>query len=187
MNTNRSRYAILGLLSEKPSTGYDIRKKIEQELSHFWNESYGQIYPILNALAEEKLATRRRARQKGKPDRQVYSITPRGRRVLDEWLEEPPGRQTVRHETLLRLFFAGNLPAPSTRDLIESYRVRQHDLLAELAEIEATLEESDSDEWFGLLTVSHARAEGRARIRWCDQTLRSLEAKPKKKKKRSVD
>lgn len=179
MKANRSRYAILGLLAHKPSTGYDIRKTIEQELSHFWNESYGQIYPILNALAEEKLATRRRRKQSGKPDRQVYSITSRGRRVLREWLEEPAALQTERNETLLKLLFSENLPASERRELIESYRQKQRELLTQLNETEKVLDDQDRDHSgfnTGLLTVSHGRAEAKARIRWCDQVLRELDA-----------
>lgn len=179
MKANRSVYAILGLLSEKPSTGYDIRKTIEQELSHFWNESYGQIYPILNALADETLATRRRRKQKGKPERQIYSITAKGRRVLREWLAEPSALQTERNETLLKLLFSGSLPSPERRHLIESYRQKQQDLLTELDQIEQNLDHQpreDSGLNAGLLTVSHGRAEARARIRWCDQVLRELDA-----------
>ncbi|MBW3670725.1 MAG: PadR family transcriptional regulator [Acidobacteria bacterium] len=181
MKTNRSRYAILGLLSHKPSTGYDIRKTIEQELSHFWNESYGQIYPILNALAAEKLATCRRRRQSGKPDRQVYSITARGRRALREWLRQPAALQTERNETLLKLLFSESLSPSERRGLIESYRQKQQELLAQLNEIEKTLDDQYRDRDHSgfdtrLLTVSHGRAEARARIRWCDQVLRELGA-----------
>lgn len=180
MKSNRSRYAILGVLSEGPASGYDIRKTIEQELSHFWNESYGQIYPILRALAEERLATRRRKKQRGKPDRQVYSITAKGRRALREWLSEPPSLQTERNETLLKLFFSGNLDTTERRELIEAYREKQRERLVEYEGIERSLEESSPehpDLKFWLLTVSHGRAEARARIRWSDQVLREIEAR----------
>ena len=183
MKANRSRFAILGLLAEKPSTGYDIRKRIEQELSHFWNESYGQIYPILNALAEERLATRRHSKQKGKPGRQVYSITPRGRKVLHEWLVEPSATQTERNETLLKLLFAGSLSGTETRKLIDSYREKQRELVAALGRIERAIRsnaETRVAPELELLTVSHSRAEARARIRWCDQVLQELEATRRK-------
>jgi DNA-binding PadR family transcriptional regulator len=176
------------LLSEKPSTGYDIRKTIKNELSHFWNESYGQIYPILNGLADERLATRRRSKQKGKPDRQVYSITARGKQVLQEWLSDEPAMQTERNETLLKLLFAGNLDVADRLTLIEWYREKQRELLARLDDIELTLEsdsESDSARRYGRLTISHGRAEARARMRWCDQALREIEAEPKPRTKRS--
>ncbi len=44
---NKTKYALLGLLNVCPGSGYDIKKLMEQSTSNFWNESYGQIYPIL--------------------------------------------------------------------------------------------------------------------------------------------
>ncbi|PYI52519.1 PadR family transcriptional regulator [Paenibacillus flagellatus] len=57
MRTNKSYYALLGLLAFGPHSGYDVKRRIEQQLSHFWSESYGQIYPNLKKLVEEGLAT----------------------------------------------------------------------------------------------------------------------------------
>ena len=65
-----SRYALLGMLSIRPMSGYDIKKLIEASISNFWTESYGQIYPILKTLVAEKLVTRTTAetiRQTGSP------------------------------------------------------------------------------------------------------------------------
>ena len=79
---NTSRHAILGVLGFCPMSGYDVKKLIERSIAHFWNESYGQIYPILNRLAAEGFAERRREKQRGKPDRHVYSLTDKGRAEL---------------------------------------------------------------------------------------------------------
>src|SRR3989475_5996974 len=101
---NTSRHAILGVLSLCPMSGYDVKKLIERSIAHFWNESYGQIYPILNRLAAEGLAERRRERQRGKPDRHVYSLTPKGRQELERGLALPPRLEPVRSELLLKPF-----------------------------------------------------------------------------------
>ncbi|MDH3629255.1 MAG: PadR family transcriptional regulator, partial [Acidobacteriota bacterium] len=42
-----SRYAVLGILTLEPMSGYDIKKFIETSVAHFWRESYGNIYPLL--------------------------------------------------------------------------------------------------------------------------------------------
>jgi PadR family transcriptional regulator, regulatory protein AphA len=183
VKVNRSQYAILGLLAEEPSSGYDIRKKIEKGLSHFWNESYGQIYPILKKLASERLASSKRRKQKGRPDRQVYTITAKGRTVLEEWLREPASLQVQRNETLLKLFFSGIASAAQRRRLIEAYREEQSSVIKECSETKGHLEEEYPDHphlplW--LMTVDHGRSEARARLRWCDSVLEKLEA-PKKK------
>jgi hypothetical protein len=35
--------------------GYDIKKEVEERLSHFWSESYGHIYPMLRRLHDRDL------------------------------------------------------------------------------------------------------------------------------------
>ena len=58
MKKSKTRFAVLGILSYGPMSGYDIKKFYEKNVAGFWSESYGQIYPILKRLAEEGLATR---------------------------------------------------------------------------------------------------------------------------------
>jgi len=72
-------YAVLGMLSLAPMSGYDIRKESEQSIGYFWSESYGQIYPALRELKAEGLIRRRPGKSGGNRDRQVYEITERGR------------------------------------------------------------------------------------------------------------
>ena len=43
MREVKSKYAILGMLSIEPMSGYDIKKEVEKSISNFWTESYGQI------------------------------------------------------------------------------------------------------------------------------------------------
>src|SRR3989442_5298099 len=85
-------------------SGYDVKKLIERSIAHFWSESYGQIYPILNRLAAEGLAERRRERQRGKPDRHVYSLTSKGRPELLRWLALTARLQPLRSAVLLKTF-----------------------------------------------------------------------------------
>lgn len=66
---------LLGLLEIEPLSGYDLGLVIRASVGHFWNESYGQIYPNLKRLEAEGFVTSKTERQKGKPDRRVYSIT----------------------------------------------------------------------------------------------------------------
>ena len=107
MNRRRSTpYAILGLLSVEPMSGYDIRKAAAESVGHFWSESFGQIYPALRELTRAGLVRRRTERQAG-PDRHVHEITARGRATLARWLLEPPRVTPVRSELLLKLFFGG--------------------------------------------------------------------------------
>ena len=106
-------FALLGMLSIRPMSGYDIKKLIENSISYFWTESYGQIYPILKKLVTEKLVTRTTKKQSGKPDRHVYALTSAGRRVLRDWLARSPAPKVDRNELLLKLFFGEEVAFPN--------------------------------------------------------------------------
>ncbi len=41
---------ILGLLAHEDSTGYDIKKKIDEPISFFWKGSFGSIYLALTDM-----------------------------------------------------------------------------------------------------------------------------------------
>lgn len=49
---NRSVYAILGILSVSPNTGYGIKKYCDTILKNFWNENFGHVYPTLKKMVE---------------------------------------------------------------------------------------------------------------------------------------
>jgi DNA-binding PadR family transcriptional regulator len=174
---NTSRYAILGVLSLCPMSGYDVKKLIERSIAHFWNESYGQIYPSLNRLAAEGLAARRRETQRGKPDRYVYSLTARGRAELERWLAVPARHEPVRSELLLKLFLGGAAPVADSLAQIERYQTRQRELLATYLGIERRLDTEMADHPqrpFALVTLRHGQHRCRAMLEWCAEAARDL-------------
>lgn len=107
MNT---MFAVLGILTLGPHTGYDIKQHMEKSTRYFWNENYGQIYPVLAELLERQDVTVHVKRQKGKPDKKVYSITEQGKQTLSDWLSEPMEHMVMlkKNELLLRVFFGSN-------------------------------------------------------------------------------
>ncbi|MCP3978417.1 MAG: PadR family transcriptional regulator [bacterium] len=137
----RTPYALLGLLSWKPMSGYDIKKIIEIGLSHFWSESYGQIYPVLNRLVEEGMAHCTVDPTSGNRGRKVYKITRKGRNAFAGWLHQPGDLPRLRDELKLKFFLTSRSnPAESLR-LLEEYRDQQREHLATLRESERLLEE----------------------------------------------
>ncbi|PPK94191.1 DNA-binding PadR family transcriptional regulator [Kineococcus xinjiangensis] len=85
--------AVLGLLSEGPLHGYEVRRRLDVQLGIFRALSYGTLYPCLRTLqaegwvrelsaaADPDRATRRR-------ERVVYEITESGRERLRELLKQ---------------------------------------------------------------------------------------------------
>jgi DNA-binding PadR family transcriptional regulator len=163
------------MLSLGPGSGYDLKKRIEGSVAHFWSESYGQIYPMLSQLAEDGLAERTHERQQGKPDRQVYAITPKGRDELARWLAAPAKHEGFRSELLLKLFLGSHSAPDDNVGHVEDFQRRQQTLLDRYAAVRKGLRGSEHpDAPYWLMTLSFGEHRCRALLQWCDETLRTL-------------
>jgi len=182
-----SKYAILGMLSLRPMSGYDIRKTVQESIRFFWSESYGQIYPALKRLEAQKLVERARGAQKGRAGRQVYALTRTGRRELQEWLTRKPQMQPFRNELLLKLFFGRLAPREACQEHLRHFRQRQEDFLRTYRQVEGWLHtehERHPDLPFWLMTLTYGVHQARALRNWCDETLAALEKSGKVRNKR---
>jgi len=74
------KLVILRLLSEEPSYGYQLMKKMEERLAGGYTPSAGVIYPTLTLLEEEGLASVSTSAD----NKKVYSVTPAGIAFLEE-------------------------------------------------------------------------------------------------------
>ena len=164
-----TRYAILGLLSIEPMSGYDIRRASTDALSHFWHESYGQIYPALAALEGEGLVRLLPAAKSDKRSRKVYALTAQGRRALATWRKQAPVERPFRNEMLLKLFTA-DAPAVVLKH-VRLLRKVETARLEEYARIEARLAREAPAKKLWKATVRYGVLRSRAVIAWCDETL----------------
>lgn len=103
-SSNKTRYAILGILLDGPSTGYEIKSLMSRSTIYFWRESDSTIYPMLRVLAEEGKASSEVV-YVGKKRKEIFSITDMGRMEFKAWFESPTSEETPRNEFLLKLFF----------------------------------------------------------------------------------
>ena len=180
MKATRSRttpFALLGLLSLKPMSGYDLRKEAKASIGHFWSESYGQIYPALRELAARGLARRRTERTAGRPDRQVYEITEPGWEALRRWRAEPPRLPGVRNELLLKLFFGERGSASEYTGWIEGVLARETARRAEYRAIRRQVLREQAGHPslpYWLLTLSYGEHHAGAMLDWARQTLATL-------------
>ena len=177
MKETKSRYAILGMLSIGPMSGYDIKKKIEGSISNFWSESYGQIYPILKRLVSEKLVIKSVERQSGKPDRHVYELTDRGRAELRGWLSKSAVPKVQRNEFLLKLFFGEEVPPTTSLKHVEQFREHHLDLIGKYRALEKGIRSkyaSDPNLPYWLMTLRYGKETSHALVKWCDQSAMKL-------------
>jgi DNA-binding PadR family transcriptional regulator len=147
MELNSVAKVILGLLSRENLSGYDIKLEVDESTRFFWAASYGQIYPELKRLEEEGLVEGADTPQGGRA-RRVYRITDAGRRSLASWIMDTGSTVELRHEGLLKLFFADALDSPEDRvavlEEIASVHRRQVKEL-EMIECEVVLDEGEVD------------------------------------------
>lgn len=172
--SNRTEFAILGLLADGPRSGYDIRKEVQDTLSHFWNESIGHIYPMLRRLHGKGLVSRRTESTPGKPDRHVYAITEDGLSELRQWLIEPIEASPARLEILLKLYFGAHTAPSVLIDHIVKYKCARQQALAALERAAGSLPEDSADDVYLKLTISAGLHSARAAVAWSDEALTTL-------------
>src|SRR5689334_21889159 len=114
-------WAVLGLVAQKPRSGYDIKRLVDRTIRHFWAASYGQIYPELKRLEEARWIEGDDVPNGGRA-RRVFQITDAGREALLGWFGGTETRIEMRDESLLRLFFADTLPEEWAIGLLEGRR-----------------------------------------------------------------
>jgi len=126
------RTLCLGLLTHCDASGYEIKKKFEGPLRHFFDASYGSIYPALNRLTEEGLVRCTAQPQDKRPDKKVYAITPAGRLAFLDELRRPPGRDRYRSEFIAIMMFADLLEPRHLARLIDKRIAEYREMLEEL-------------------------------------------------------
>lgn len=115
------QFAILGLLSGSPLSGYDIKKIIAESDLFYWSGNNNQIYNSLVQLHQEGLVTVEVQAQESLPARKVYSITPAGRDVLRRWMLAEPELPELHHHFLIQLAFSAPLSDEELDSLLARY------------------------------------------------------------------
>ena len=153
-------------------TGYRLRAAITDTLGHFWHESFGQIYPTLNALQADGLV-----RREGTTGSGAFHITAAGEARLRDLLVEPFRPPRARDPLLLRIFFARHVPPELTRDRLVQALDAALSRSEEFARIRTEVEEQPgaANAVYWLITLSAGEHAARARIDWAREALDLLD------------
>lgn len=154
------QHAVLALLAERPTHGYELRASFEQAIGPQWGElNIGHLYQVLERLVRDGFVTFRVVRQTDRPDKHIYRITERGRSELERWLAEPFIRAGgYRDDFFLKLFAASRLGADRLREVV---RIQREAYLRELRALGELRSRHRDDPLVGLLiqaAVLHTRA-----------------------------
>ena len=115
------RHALLGLLSEGPKYGLQLRQEFESRTGEVWPLNVGQVYTTLQRLERDGLVesdgTGDDERQKG------FRITPAGEEELATWLRTPVELSSPpRDELVIKVLVALQVPGVEARDVIQVHR-----------------------------------------------------------------
>ena len=176
MDLSPTAYVILGMLSHQPCSGYEIKSYVDDSTRFFWAASYGQIYPELKRLAEAGLIEGTDA-PRGERRRTVYRLTAAGEAALLDWLSHPPEVYELRHEGMLKLFFAGaldpDMQVQRLRDIGEQHRRK----VAALRSVEPLA--AQEPEGFPYLVLRFGIEFNEWVIEWCERNAGELKARQK--------
>jgi DNA-binding PadR family transcriptional regulator len=130
-------HAVMGLLVERPSYGYELKASFERAIGPQWGElNIGHLYQVLERLVRDGLVTREVVAQPDRPDKNVYELTARGRRELDDWIATPVRTAGYRDEFFLKLLVASRLGVEGLRQAAGTQREAYLVELRSLAELQ---------------------------------------------------
>jgi len=115
------RHAILGFLSWKPFTGYELKKIFADSLSFHWSGNNNQIYGSLVELHKSEAVSIEVLQQEKLPAKKVYTITDSGRAELRAWLLSEPELPMLKSLAHIHLAWAACLSDEELDGLLASY------------------------------------------------------------------
>ena len=115
------QYAILGFLSWKPLSGYDLKKLFAASTVMHWSGNSNQIYRALVELHQQGLVTCEVQPQESLPARKEYRLTAAGQGALRQWVTSAPEPPLLRNTFLVQLAWADQLTAEELDALLANY------------------------------------------------------------------
>lgn len=172
--------AILGLLDERPHTGYDLKTRgFSGTVGALWSADQAQIYRTLERLHADGLVSVTKRKQSSRPDRRIFALTPAGRASLLERLGSPTPLPSVRDPFLVQVYFSAALPDGVLADLLSARRMEYEERLARVRELSAELARtggvSERDSVLKQTALDGIAGQYRFTIEWLKDCERAVE------------
>jgi DNA-binding PadR family transcriptional regulator len=176
---------LLAMLRE-PTSGYELKAAFDGSVNHFWPAELSQIYRTLKRLEKAGLLRSRMEPSERGPDRRIYRRTAAGR----------PGFADERLPYIAQLFFLHELDdLEATRACVEKVRRKRERQLASYRAIArermtafgGSLDDATDEEFHQYLTLEAGINVTKARLRWCDDTIKLIDRRIQAKRHKTGD
>ena len=172
-------YAVLGLLLERPSYGYELLVRFRSAFDVVeWGITPQGLYASLDRLERDGLIEPVDARPPDASRRQPrtpYRVTPAGVRELERFLGEPIDADPPPAELLVRLQCVAARDAGALLRMLDGYEAT---CLDELGRLGDAVRAAAGDALLERLALEERRLGVQARLRWIDFARRELAPAP---------
>jgi DNA-binding PadR family transcriptional regulator len=161
------RHAVLATLLDADASGYELAKRFDASVANFWHALPQQIYGELRHLEHQGLIRGRTVRQRGRPDKRVFTITKAGQQALREFAAAPTGVGALKEDLAVKVYAAG---VADPEALIAALKQRAAQSAAKLERYQRladALADPNGRDLRPSLTLARGITYEREKINWC--------------------
>ena len=115
------QFAILGILSCRPLTGYDVKKIMQDSPFMHWSGNNNQIYKVLLALHADGFVHSETIQPEHGPSKKLYTVTAEGLAELKRCSLALPEAPERKNTFLVQLAWSAQLESQEILRLLEQY------------------------------------------------------------------
>jgi DNA-binding PadR family transcriptional regulator len=168
------KYVLLGLLTQQPKHGYELKLEAERLLGGSADLNPGQLYPLLRKLADQHLIAGERVEQEDRPDKRVFTLTEEGEQDLCQWLEQPVAPKVERSALFLRFVVLALVRRDECLPFLQSQRRMLLEFIGQLVADRTKHQLSDDLATSALREAAILHAEADLKwIEWLEVALRT--------------
>jgi DNA-binding PadR family transcriptional regulator len=159
------RHALLGLLSDGPKYGLQLRHEFEAGTGEVWELNVGQVYTTLQRLERDGLVE---AADDGSDEgpQKAFRITEAGVAEFESWLRTPSDAGSPpRDELVIKVLVALRVRGIDVRDVVQVHRRQLIEVMQQYTRLK---EDATEDEVSLALVVDAELFRLDAMVRWLD-------------------
>jgi DNA-binding PadR family transcriptional regulator len=171
------REAIVGLLMDRPTHAYALKKLLAPRVSPSEQINDGVLYPLLTKLESEGIIRGREEVSAGKRKRTIFSVTAKGETAFLAWLEsdadesdEPAYDFFMGHPLLVKVQFFSRLPPRRRAEKLAAQLLRTELKLKDYDEIRTGMVAREADA-FRIALLDLGAAQQKASRKWLREQL----------------